>query len=149
MNVSKSSYYNWLKNKNKLNIYQINRVYLKELIIDIHNKKPSYGYRRINAIIKNTIGWIVSDNLVHKCCKDLQIKSKAKHYGKYKKPGQEHKIYPNHIKKDWSTTRPFEKVVSDSTTIYFKNERYEWNYYLDTFNNEIIGSILSHLQLTP
>ena len=72
MKVSRSGYYKWLKNKDILNKYEINRKDLGELIIEIHKKKPSYGYHRINAIIKREIGWIVSDNLVHKVCKSNQ-----------------------------------------------------------------------------
>lgn len=139
MNISRSGYYKWLKNKNVLNQYEINRLELKEIIEDIHNRKPSYGYRRINKIILRETGWIVSDNLVHKVCKKLKIKSRAKHY-KYKKPGEESVKYPNIIKGDWKTTRPFEKIVSDTTTFWFKRRPYDWTFYLDVFNGEIVGS---------
>lgn len=138
MNISKSGYYKWLKNKDKLNKYELNRLALQELIETIHEKKPSYGYRRINAIICRETGWIVSDNLVHKVCKKLKIKSRAKHY-KYKKPGEESIKYENLIKGNWKTTRPFEKIVSDTTKIWFKKMPYDWTFYLDVFNNEIIG----------
>ena len=80
MNISRSGYYKWLNNKNKLNNHEIVRRNLGKLIIDIHRRKPSYGYHRINAIIKTEIGLVVLDNLVHKVCKLLGIKSKAKHY---------------------------------------------------------------------
>lgn len=96
MKVSRSGYYKWLKNKNILNKYEQNRKDLGELIKDIHNRKPSYGYHRINALIKREFGWIVSDNLVHKICKKLNIKSKAKHY-KYKKIGEKFIKYSNQI----------------------------------------------------
>ena len=43
MKVSRSGYYKWLKNKDILNKYEINRKALGELIIEIHKKKPSYG----------------------------------------------------------------------------------------------------------
>ena len=119
MKVSRSGYYKWLKNKDILNKYEINRKDLGELIIEIHKKKPSYGYHRINAIIKREIGWIVSDNLVHKVCKILKIKSKAKHY-KYKPSGEESIKYKNIISGNWNTSRPFEKIVSDTTTIGFR-----------------------------
>ena len=66
MKVSRSGYYKWLKDKDKLNQYEINRKDLGNLINDIHNRKPSYGYHRINAIIRREVGWVVSDNLVHK-----------------------------------------------------------------------------------
>ena len=138
MNVSRSGYYKWLKNKDKLNRYEIDRLELEKLIKEIHNKKPSYGYRRINRIILNTTGWIISDNLVHKVCKCLRIKSKAKHY-KYKRPGEESIKYANIIKGNWKASRPFEKIVSDTTRIYFKKKAYDWTFYLDIFNNEIVG----------
>ncbi len=139
MKVSKSGYYKWLKNKDVLNQYEINRKDLGELIKDIHNRKPSYGYHRINTIIKREIGWIVSDNLVHKVCKKLNIKSKAKHY-KYKKPGPASIHFSNIVCGNWNATRPFEKIVSDTTKIWFKKKPYDWTFYLDVFNNEIVGS---------
>lgn len=138
MKVSRSGYYKWLRNKDILNNYELNRKDLGELIKDIHKRKPSYGYRRINAIIKRDIGWVVSDNLVHKVCKLLNIKSKAKHY-KYKKPGEESIKYANKINGSWNTSRPFEKIVSDTTTFWFKKRKYDWTFYLDVFNNEIVG----------
>jgi hypothetical protein len=54
MNISRSGYYKWLKTKDILNRHEINRRDLEPLIRDIHNKKKSYGYRRINAIISLT-----------------------------------------------------------------------------------------------
>lgn len=118
MNVSRSGYYKWLKNKNILNQYELNRKQLGELILDVHKRKPSYGYHRIRKIIN--------------------IKSKAKHY-KYKKPGEESIKFYNAINGNWKTTRPFEKIVSDTTKIWFKRKSYDWTFYLDVFNNEIVG----------
>ena len=124
MNISRSGYYKWLKNKNKLNRYEIDRLELETLIKEIHKKKPSYGYRRINRIILRETGWIVSNNLIHKVCKCLKIKSSAKHY-KYKQPGEESIKYPNLIKGNWNASRPFEKIVSDTTKIWFKKKAYD------------------------
>lgn len=138
MKVSRSGYYKWFKNKDILNRYEANRKDLGELIIDIHKRKPSYGYHRIRKIILDETGLVVSSNLVHKVCKILKIKSKAKHY-QWKKSGEESIIYSNQIGHNWNTTRPFEKVVSDTTTFYFKKRKYDWTFYLDVFNNEIVG----------
>jgi len=138
MNISRSGYYKWLETKDILNQYELNRLELEQLIKDIHKKKPSYGYRRIHKKILDETGWYISANLVHKVCKLINIKSKAKHY-KYKKPGLESIKYPNLIKNDWTSSRPFEKIVSDTTTIWFKKKRYDWTIYLDVFNNEIVG----------
>ena len=52
MNISRSGYYKWLKNKDILNQYEINRRDLETLIRNIHKRKPSYGYLRINYLIQ-------------------------------------------------------------------------------------------------
>ena len=140
MNISRSGYYKWLKNKDILNQYEINRRDLETLIRNIHKRKPSYGYHRINYLIRKETGWVVSDNLVHKVCKILKIRSKAKHYSTYKKPGEESIKYPNLINNNWNTTRPLEKITSDTTMIWFKRQRYDWTYYVDAFDDSIIGS---------
>lgn len=68
----------------------------------------------------------------------MQIKSKAKHC-KYKPSGEESIKYKNIISGNWNTTRPFKKIVSDTTTIGFRGKAYDWTFYLDVFNNEIVG----------
>lgn len=139
MNISRSGYYKWLKTRNILNRYEINRNDLEKLIRYIHKIKPSYGYHRIHTRILDKTGWYISANLVHKVCKHIGVKSRCKHY-KYKRPGEESIKYPNIINGDWIAKRPFEKIVSDTMLIYFKKRVYDWTYYLDTFNNEIIAS---------
>ena len=138
MNISRSGYYKWLKTKDVLNQYELNRRDLGELIKNVHKRKPSYGYHRIRKIIVDETGWVVSANLVHKVCKILGIKSKARHY-RYKNPGEESVKFNNIINGNWQTTRPFEKIVSDTTKIWFKRKPYDWTFYLDVFNNEIVG----------
>lgn len=140
MNVSRSGYYKWLKTKDELNRYEQARLDLEELIKDIHQRKPSYGYHRINTLIYAETGWCISSNLVHKVCKLLGIKSKARKYRTAKKSGEESTIYPNLIYNDWNVDKPFEVIVTDTTMIKFDGIRYDWTYYLDVFNNEIVGS---------
>jgi transposase InsO family protein len=145
MEINKSGYYYWLKNKEQKKNYQIKRLELIELVEAIHKKRPSYGYRRINATIKLETGLVVSDNQVHKCCKYLEIKSEIKHY-KYKRIGQESVIYPNLVKGNWQVSRPFELIVSDTTAMYFKGQGIEWTYYIDVFNNEIVASSIGQFK---
>ena len=145
MNVNRSGYYKWSKRKGSLNRYEEDRKILSELIHEVHMKHKSYGYHRIAAVIRRNTGWIITDNLVHKCCKYLNIKSKAKHY-KYKKSGEEHLLYPNIVNRKWNATKPLELVVSDMTCIKHRGTMYEWTYILDTFNNEIISSHISSKQ---
>jgi transposase InsO family protein len=139
MNVSRSGYYKWLKAKEEKKQYQQDREELVKLVSKIYSKYPSFGYRSINGKIREMVGWVVSDNYVHRCCRYLGIKSKVKHY-KWKKAGDESIVYPNSVNNLWDATVPFELIVSDTTAIRFKGKLYEWTFYLDTFNNEIVGS---------
>lgn len=142
MSVNRSGYYKWRNRKGKKNQYQIDRNLLTQLIIEIHEKHKSFGYHRIASFIKSHTGWIVSDNLVHKCCKFSNIKSKAKHYKKVNK-GKENTIFTNVVAGDWNAGKPLELVASDMTRIRQNNILYEWTYILDTYNNEIISHHLS------
>lgn len=142
MQINRSSYYKWLNNKGNFKQYQLNRKELIKIVTEIHSKKPSYGYRRINAIIKNQTGWVVSDLQVHRCCKYLGFKSKVKRY-RWIKPKEESLLYKNIVNNNWSTTAPLQKIVSDMTYIYFKRKQYNLTFYLDVFNNEILSYKLS------
>ncbi len=142
MSISRSGYYKWLKNSKFVKQYQLDRHNLCDIIKEIHSKWPSYGYRRINATIQRKIGWVVSDNYVHRGCKFLGIKSKVKRY-KWSKPKEEHYKYPNIVNNNWKVSRPMEKIVSDMTCLPYKGKLYNLVLYIDVFNNEIISHKLS------
>jgi hypothetical protein len=143
MGINRSGYYKWL-NRDK-NQYELNRIDITNMARQIHKEHPSYGYHAIAAEIRKNTGWIISDNLVHKCCKFEGIKSKMRHY-KWKNSGEEHYIYENEIMYDWKTQHPLEKIVSDMTVIRHRNIKYEWTYFLDVYNNSIIAWDISAKQ---
>jgi len=99
LEVSRSGYYKWGKRKGTLNRYQNDRRILSEMIIDIHKKHRTWGYRHIAAYIRQDLGWGFSDNLCHKCCKALKIQSKARK-PPYIKGGKESIKYLNLIHND-------------------------------------------------
>jgi len=83
-------------------------------------------------------GWIFSAWLCHQCCKELKIRSEArKHW--FKKAGEEHILYPNLLQGNYSAARPFEKVCTDTTILTYQGKLYDWNIFIDLFNNEIIS----------
>lgn len=94
------------------------------------------------AVIRKETGWLFSDNLAHKCCKNAGIRSKARTY-RYRKAGAESIRFPNQVKGNWNAERPLSIVASDMTCIRNKGVRYEWTILLDTFNNEILSHGLS------
>ena len=138
MNISRSGYYKWKNNKNKIKNYQLNRNDMCKLVKQYHTKHPSWGYRHINRQIRIDIGWYVSDNYVHKCCKFLNIKSVVRNY-KYRKPGKESIKYPNLVKSNWEINKPLELIVTDMTCIKYRNKLYDTVLYMDAFNLEILG----------
>jgi Transposase and inactivated derivatives len=142
MSVNRSGYYKWVARKNSLNRYEKLRINLTNLLETAHQKHKSYGYHRLATIVRRETELIFSDNLAHKCCKYAGIKAKIRHY-RYKRPGDEHNLYPNLIRGKWNASKPLEIVVSDMTRIKHNGQIYEWTYMLDTFNNEIIASDIS------
>ena len=138
MNVSRSGYYKWLSRKGKINNYKKNRLALAEEIKNIHKHHSTYGYRSIAQNIRNKTGWIFSNNLCHKVCKSLNIRSKARKT--YIPRGEESITYPNIVNGNFNPSRPFEVVVSDTTIIHCRGKSYDWTYYIDVYNNEIISS---------
>lgn len=103
------------------------------------------GYRRVHKQIEIDYGWVISANLVFKVRKELNMTSiiRKKKYPKLKGSHLEHIKYSNLLKGDFSTSRPFEKVCTDTTMIGHKGKIYDLNLYIDLFNNEIISYDLS------
>lgn len=142
MQVNRSGYYKWKSRQGVKNRYEQDRELLTELLKEAHIKHKSYGYHRLAAVIRKETGWLFSDNLAHKCCKDSGIKSKVRRY-KYRRSGDENILYPNIVKGKWNASKPLEIVVSDMTCINHRGRTYEWTYIMDTYNNEIISHHLS------
>ena len=123
MNVSRSGYYKWLNRKGTINNYQKNRITLADEIKNIHKHHSTYGYRAIAQNIRNKTGWLFSDNLCHKVCKSLNIRSKARKT--YVPRGEESITYPNIVRGNFNPSRPFQIVVSDTTIIHCKGKSYD------------------------
>lgn len=142
MDINPSGYYKWVNRKNGSNRYDRDRSDLTELLLEKSRCHKSWGYHRLAAVIRHETGWLFSDNLAHKCCKNAGIRSKARHY-RYRKAGAESVKFPNLVKGNWNTQQPLSLVVSDMTCIFNKGICYEWTLLLDTFNNEILAHGLS------
>jgi putative transposase len=142
MDLNPSGYYKWLERKDKPNRYEQNRFDLTSLLLEKSKDHKSWGYHRLATAIRQETGWLFSDNLAHKCCKDASIRSRARTYH-FRKVGAENIRFPNIVKGNWNAKRPLTLVVSDMTCIVNKGVLYEWTLLLDTFNNEIIAHGLS------
>ena len=78
MDVNRSGYYAWKNRKGKLNRYETKRQILTEYLTEMHKHHKSYGYHNLASHIREETGLEFSDNLAHKCCKLVGIKSKAR-----------------------------------------------------------------------
>lgn len=121
-----------------MNRYEQDRLVLTELLQAEHEKHKVMGYHSLASKIRAATGWVFSDNLAHKCCKEAGIHSQARKY-KYRKPGEESIIFEDLVRGRWKASKPLELVVSDMTCISNRGTIYEWTFLLDTFNNEIIA----------
>ncbi len=142
MDINPSGYYKWLNRKDTHNQYEQNRLDLTALLLEQNKHHKSWGYHRLAANIRRETGWLFSDNLAHKCCKNAGIRSRARTY-RYRKAGAESIHFPNLVKGNWNAERPLSIVVSDMTCIRNKGILYEWTLLLDIFNNEIMAHSFS------
>ncbi len=139
MSVSKSGYYKWKCRMINPSLKALSRQDDIKLIKEVHKKHPSWGYRKINAFIKNKYSKEFTSNYVHQICKYENIRSQGKHY-QWKKPGEEQYKFNNLIWNGWKyLTRPFEVIVSDMTSFWVKGIFYELTLYFDAWNKEIVG----------
>lgn len=142
LNISKSSYYNWLKggisNRNLKNNV------LSKVIKDIfENSKQTYGSPRITVELRK-LGHQVSRPKVARLMKSLGLKSKVKK--KYRvTTDSDHKypVSPNLIKRDFAPNRINKIWVSDITYIHTKQGWLYLTIIMDLFDRQIIGWALS------
>jgi len=83
------------------------------------------------------LGIYFSNQLCHKLCKKIGLKSQARI--KVNTAGKEHDVYPN-LLKDMQTTRPFEKVCTDTTMVRHKSGNFDWNIYIDLYDGTILSN---------
>ena len=142
MGVNRSGYYGWKHRQIHKPGWVVRRENNIELVRGVHIDHPSHGYVWIAAYLKQSLGVILSDQYVYRCCRFSGIKSQSRRI-QTRKIREEKVISPNRINGRWETTRPYEVVVSDMTCFYHKGTLYELTLYVDTFNNEILSYRLS------
>lgn len=143
LDVSRSGYYKWRNRRGLKNRYEKDRQLLTELLQQVHQKHPSYGYHRLAAVVYQETGWLFSHNLAHKCCKQAGIWCKARKLHHHRKPGEEHMTFPNLTRGKWSPKEPLQVVTSDMTVLRHRGRQYEWTLLIDAFNNEILAHKVS------
>ncbi|MEH7226547.1 IS3 family transposase, partial [Bacillus sp. JJ1566] len=134
-NIKRSTYYYWTKNFERPDKYSE----MKSLISSIyHEHRGRYGYRRITLELRNR-GYEINHKTVYRLMKELGLKSlvRMKKYQSYK--GNVGKIAPNILKRDFTSSNPNEKWVTDVTEFHLFGEKLYLSPILDLYNGEIIA----------
>lgn len=134
-NMARSNFYYHLKKTKKSDKYQE----LKELIKSIYHKhKGRYGYRRITDEINNK-GIIINHKTVLRLMKLLGLKSliRLKKYKSYK--GEQGKIAPNLLKRNFKAEAPNQKWATDITEFNISGNKLYLSPIIDLYNQEIIS----------
>ena len=133
--MARSSFYYHQKQCKSTDKYQL----IKELIKSIYHKhKGRYGYRRITDEINNK-GLIINHKTVLSLMKLLGLKSliRVKKYKSYK--GEQGKIVPNILERNFKAAAPNQKWATDVTEFNVSGNKLYLSPIIDLFNQEIIS----------
>ena len=133
--MARSSFYYHQKQCKSTDKYQV----IKELIKSIYHKhKGRYGYRRITDEINNK-GLIINHKTVLRLMKLLELKSliRVKKYKSYK--GEQGKIVPNILERNFKAAAPNQKWATDVTEFNVSGNKLYLSPIIDLFNQEIIS----------
>jgi putative transposase len=134
-NMARSNFYYYQKQSKSIDKYQV----IKELIKSIYHKhKGRYGYRRITDELNNR-GIVINHKTVLKLMKLLGLKSliRVKKYKSYK--GEQGKIAPNLLKRNFKARAPNQKWATDITEFNISGKKLYLSPIIDLFNQEIIS----------
>ena len=138
--MARSSYYYYEKKQQLIDKYKV----IKELIISIYHKhKGRYGYRRITNELQNK-GIIINHKTVLKLMKTLGLKSiiRIKKYKSYR--GENGKIAPNILERNFKASAPNQKWATDITEFNISGNKLYLSPIIDLFNQEIISYELTN-----
>jgi len=124
--LARATYYYYTKRRQEPDKYSE----IKEQITNIfHENRGRYGYRRITLEMKNR-GYCINHKTVQRLMKELKLECKVrmKKYRSYK--GEVGKIAPNLLERDFTTTAPNQKWVTDVTEFALFGERFTFHRFL-------------------
>jgi transposase InsO family protein len=134
-NMARSSFYYHRKQITLPDKYQQIKVLIKTIY---QRHKGRYGYRRITYELQNK-GIIINHKTVLRLMKILGLKSviRVKKYRSYK--GQQGKIAPNILERNFKAAAPNQKWATDITEFNVSGNKLYLSPIIDLFNQEIIS----------
>lgn len=137
--MARSTYYYYIKRSKITDKYQA----VKTAINDLYMKhKGRYGYRRMVYALRKA-GYIINHKTVLMLMNQLGLKSiiRVKKYKSYK--GEQGKIAPNIIQRNFNAEKPLQKWATDVTEFNVAGQKLYFSPIIELFNGEIISYSLS------
>ena len=122
---------------------------LKQIKSIYHEHKGRYGYRRIHLTLRNE-GILLNHKTVQRLMGQLGLKStvRPKKYRSYR--GDVGKTAPNHLKRDFTASKPNEKWVTDVTEFKVNEQKVYLSPIIDLYNQEVVAyTVAKNTRLTP
>ena len=134
-NMARSSFYYHRKQITLPDKYKEIKVLIKTIY---QRHKGRYGYRRITDELQNK-GIIINHKTVLRLMKTLGLKSviRVKKYRSYK--GQQGKIAPNILERNFKAAAPNQKWATDITEFNVSGNKLYLSPIIDLFNQEIVS----------
>ena len=113
-----------------------------EIMAIYHENKGRYGYRRITMELHNR-RIPLNHKTVQRLMKELGLicRVRMKKYRSYK--GEVGKIAPNLLKRDFATTAPNQKWVTDVTEFSLFGEKLYLSPILDLYSSDLVSYVIS------
>ena len=139
LGVGRSSYYRWRKKANQITQKEIRDQQIGDMC---KQHKFRYGYRKIASLFPGVCEKTVQRTMQKN---GWQCKVKVK---KRKRTGQPAYIAPNLLARDFTASKPLEKLVTDITYLPFGQSMMYLSSILDVYNGEIVAQTIGFKQDT-
>ncbi len=133
--MARSSFYYHQKALNKKDKYGKVKTLIKQIY---HRHKGRFGYRRITLMMKQQ-GIVINHKTVLRLMKALGLKSiiRVKKYRSYR--GEQGRIAPNILERNFKADQPNRKWATDVTEFNVSGSKLYLSPIIDLYNGEIIS----------
>lgn len=143
--VPRSTYYRWVKSLEKTDTRSdVITDKIEELCL---NYRFIYGYRTITRLLLKEYGLVVNAKKVYRIMKEKGWLCRTK---PKKSPniGKPYYVTENKLDRDFQSSKPLHKLVTDITYLYFGNCKLYLSSIMDLYNREIVAYSISDVQDT-
>ena len=150
LEISRESYYKWLKRKDKKNKYELNHDSLKPLIQKYYDlSNGTAGYRQIKDQLKEHEGLVITYYMAFllkcKIMKLPEVRKKKKNKGKYTvttKNNEDKYTYEN-IAENISIDDIYKVISTDTTEVKLELDgKQNVSFFIDAYSSEVLSSCI-------